>query len=73
MNTAQSRIKSKGALSGDLATVPEIAKSLNMAPKTLYAWISAGRIPFLKIGRCVRFDREQIATWLSSKSKRGMS
>lgn len=51
----------------ELATVEEIAPYLRVKVKTVYAWVSARQIPFIKIGRVVRFDRNQITEWVQSK------
>lgn len=34
----------------------EIARRLNVSVRTIENWVSAGRIPCLKIGRVTRFD-----------------
>lgn len=51
----------------ELATVEEIAPYLRVKVKTVYAWVSARQIPFIKIGRVIRFDRDQITEWVQSK------
>lgn len=39
-----------------LLTVREAAQYLAISPSTLYGWVWQRRIPFVKVGRAVRFD-----------------
>jgi len=50
-----------------LITVEELAKYLNLNPHTIYMWTEQKKIPFIKIGRMVRFDLIEIEEWLTSK------
>ena len=50
-----------------LITVEELAKYLNLNPHTIYMWVEQKKIPFIKIGRMVRFDLIEIEEWLTSK------
>lgn len=50
-----------------LITVEELAKYLNLNPHTIYIWVEQRKIPFIKIGRMVRFDLLEIEAWLTSK------
>ncbi|MDD5044936.1 MAG: helix-turn-helix domain-containing protein [Candidatus Omnitrophica bacterium] len=50
-----------------LITVEELAKYLNLNPHTIYMWVEQKKIPFIKIGRMVRFDLIEIEEWLISK------
>lgn len=53
----------------EFLTVEELADRLKIHPGTIYNWISAGTldIPYVKIGRAVRFRRTQIDAWIDSK------
>ena len=35
-----------------------------MSPKTIYSWARLRQIPFLKIGRLLRFDKVEIEKWI---------
>lgn len=50
-----------------LITVEELAKYLDLNPHTIYMWAEQRKIPFIKIGRMVRFDLIEIEDWLTSK------
>ena len=51
----------------DFLTVVELADKLKLKPKTLYNWVSAELIPYVKIGRLVRFVPSEIEKWLAEK------
>ncbi len=51
-----------------LLTTEEIAGYLQISPRTIESWVWRKKIPHIKIGRCVRFDLEQIQEWLKVKS-----
>ena len=56
-----------------LMTVKEVAGYLNISVATVYAMVSARRIPFLKIGSRVLFDLIQIKRWITKNSHNEMS
>ncbi len=45
-------------------TINEAAEYLGFAVHTLYGWTSQRRIPFVKIGGRVRFDKRKLDRWL---------
>lgn len=47
-----------------LWTIEELAAYLGLAKATLREWTCQRRIPFVKLGRAVRFRRSEIETWL---------
>jgi len=52
----------------DLLNVQELSKLLKISEHTLRHSVMYRRIPFIKVGRLVRFDRSTIKTWLESNS-----
>lgn len=52
-----------------LLTIDQLAAWLNLPKATLYCWTHEKRIPFLKIGPRVRFDRKQIEEWLEAHER----
>jgi excisionase family DNA binding protein len=52
---------------GDLIAPEELAAGMRVARVTVYQWVRRGVIPHLKLEGVVRFDPEEIATWLKSK------
>jgi excisionase family DNA binding protein len=53
----------------DYATIVELAERLHVSRHTIYTWVSQRRIPFLKIGRLLRFDLDAVERWLIEKSR----
>lgn len=48
--------------------VKEAADYLGLATSTLYTMVSQRRIPFVKMGRRTKFDREKIEPWIARHS-----
>ena len=55
--------------SRDLLNEQEAAHVLDTAPGTLSVWRSTGRynLPFLKVGRSVRYRRADLLAWLDAR------
>jgi len=51
----------------NLVDVKTLAGILSVKQKTIYDWIHKGYIPFVKLGRLVRFDENEIKKWLEHK------
>ena len=51
-----------------LLNASELAELLNISPKTVYAYVSKGLIPFIKIQSNVRFSPQAIRQWLQRKA-----
>ena len=48
-----------------LVNVNEAAQFLAVSPSTLYGWVWQRRIPFVKVGRAVRFDMADLERFIS--------
>jgi len=48
-----------------LMTVIDAAKYLAISVSTLYGWVYQRRIPFVKMGRALRFDRADLDSFIS--------
>ncbi len=48
-------------------TVKEIAKALQCSEVWIYKLAHEGKIPFYRIEKALRFDPQEIETWLQSK------
>lgn len=51
-----------------LLTIEELAAELSLAKATLREWCWTKRIPFVKLGRAVRFRRADIEAWLAART-----
>lgn len=75
MNHQQTATSTMAAIlrprSTDLVTETEAAEILDLAPGTLSVWRSTGRyaIPFIKVGRKVRYSRTALDAWLESRTR----
>lgn len=49
-------------------SVQELAEMLGISPETVYGWTSQKRIPYIKVGRLVRFDQDEVKAWLSKST-----
>jgi excisionase family DNA binding protein len=54
---------------GDLIAPEELAAGLRVARVTVYQWVRRGVIPHLKIEALVRFDPQEVQSWLESKRR----
>lgn len=57
----------KELLFENLVSVETVAEVLGLAPKTIRNWVSARRIPFVRVGRKVMFRRKSFELWLNRK------
>ena len=55
----------------ELVNEKEAASILDLAPGTLSVWRCTKRykIPFIKVGRLVRYRRSELDTWLESRTQ----
>lgn len=47
-----------------LMSVKEAAAYIRVSPHTVYAKVSKREIPYVKVGRSVRFDKGALDAWL---------
>ena len=54
----------------ELLTRDQAAEFLNIRSQTLALWASTGRhnLPFVKVGRCVRYRRSDLEKWLAERT-----
>ena len=58
-------------MENDLLDSAEISQIINVAEGTLAVWRSTGRyaLPYIKVGRLVRYRRADIEAWLDRRKK----
>ena len=49
-------------------SVKELSEYLGIPKHTIYSWTSMKRIPYVKIGRLLRFDKNKIDSWLKERT-----
>ena len=47
-------------------TVQEAAQVLKVSPSTLYGWVWQRRIPFVKVGRSLRFEMDALEQFIQA-------
>jgi excisionase family DNA binding protein len=47
----------------------ELAKSLGVPKVTIYTWVRRGVLPYVQLGKCIRFDPTEINTWIAARKK----
>jgi len=47
--------------------VKELATYLGVKVNTIYSWVFQKKIPYVKIGRCVKFDIKKIEEWIKER------
>ncbi|MBU1809086.1 MAG: helix-turn-helix domain-containing protein [Candidatus Omnitrophica bacterium] len=45
----------------------ELSQYLGIATQTIYEWTSQKKIPFIKLGRLVKFDVAEIDAWMKTQ------
>ncbi len=50
-----------------LLNIKETSLFLGVSVNTLYAWVNQKKIPRIKLGRLVKFDRIELERWLKEK------
>ena len=48
--------------------IHELSEFLGICVNTIYSWVSQDKIPFLKVGRLLRFDVGKIEIWLANRA-----
>jgi excisionase family DNA binding protein len=59
-------------LSKELITIDEAAKLLQLAKPTIYGLVNRRMIPYVKMGRSLRFKTSELMSWVDS-GRRGVT
>ncbi len=52
----------------NLLTIQEVAEMLKISVSTLYRWVNKREIPFVKLGGKLRFNEDEIKTFVLRNS-----
>ena len=53
----------------ELLTIEELAKKIKFNKFTIYRWVKAKKIPYVRMpGNDLRFDKEKIEKWIESRT-----
>ena len=47
--------------------IDEFSKYMGVTKGTLYVWVCRRKIPYLKVGKLVKFDIRRIDSWLKER------
>ncbi len=47
--------------------IKECAEYLGVTKRTLYSWTFAKKIPYIKMGRLVKFDLKELEGWIKER------
>jgi excisionase family DNA binding protein len=47
----------------------EAARALGVQPSTVRKWVLQRKIPFVRVGRCVRFDVDELVRFFRDKTE----
>ncbi|HLK90198.1 MAG TPA: helix-turn-helix domain-containing protein [Polyangia bacterium] len=54
----------------EILTLPEVARLLKVAEKTVYTMAQKGELPAFKVGGQWRFRRKDLDSWIDAKTGR---
>ena len=57
------------ALTSPLIDIHGVAEVLGVTPRHIQRLVAERRIPYLKVGRFVRFDRAELSVWLDQQRR----
>ena len=58
----------RASLTRRLLDIREVSVYTGLSVHTLYTMVSQRRVPFVKLGRLTKFDREEIDKWITVHS-----
>lgn len=52
-----------------LMNISVLSTQLGVSKHTIYDWCAFGKIPYVKLGKFIRFDQVEIGKWLEEQKK----
>jgi excisionase family DNA binding protein len=59
----------RSAVGKPLIDIPCVAEALGVTPRHIQRLVAERRIPYLKVGRFVRFDPAELSVWLDQQRR----
>ena len=56
----------------NLLTLAEVSNFLRVKPSLVKYWVRKDRIPFIRLGRQIRFEEREIREWLKDRMENGL-
>jgi excisionase family DNA binding protein len=54
-------------------TVNEVSEYLSVKPSTLYLMVESGELPHYRIGRLIRFKKDDVNQWMEAHRREGIN
>ena len=54
-------------IDSEILTIDELSAYIKVSRFTIYDWVYHKRIPYIKLGRHLRFNKDTIDLWLKTK------
>jgi excisionase family DNA binding protein len=53
-----------------LMTARQVSELIEVKPSTVYQWVHLGLIPYVKLGKCVRFKKAELFRWIDKNLRK---
>jgi excisionase family DNA binding protein len=53
-----------------LMTTKQVSELIEVKPSTVYQWVHLGLIPYVKLGKCVRFKKSELFRWIDKNFRK---
>jgi excisionase family DNA binding protein len=53
-----------------LMTAKQVCELIEVKPSTVYQWVHLGLIPYVKLGKCVRFKKAELFRWIDKNFRK---
>ncbi len=53
-----------------LMTAKQVSELVEVRPSTIYQWVHLGLIPYVKLGKCVRFKKADLLRWIDKNLRK---
>ena len=53
-----------------LMTAKQVSELIEVKPSTIYQWVHLGLIPYVKLGKCVRFKKAELFRWIDKNFRK---
>ncbi len=53
-----------------LMTAKQVSELIEVRPSTIYQWVHEGLIPYVKLGKCVRFRKSELFRWIDRNHRK---
>jgi len=53
-----------------LMTAKQVSELIEVKPSTVYQWVHLGLIPYVKLGKCVRFKKAELFRWIDKNFRK---